>query len=61
MKVTVIPVVNMAFPTIPQRIGKAAGRLSYQRTSGDHRDNLFIKIDQNTENSPGDLPFLKLH
>ena len=37
-----------------QRIDKGTGRLGNKRTSGDHPKNV-IKIDQNTEKSPGDL------
>ena len=34
---------------------KRTGRLSNQRTSGDHAYHSIIKIDQNTEKSPGDI------
>ena len=39
----------------PQRLGKGTGRLRNQKTSGDHPEYTIIKIDQNTEKSPGDL------
>ena len=38
-----------------QRIGKRTRRLGNQKTIGDHPDNNIIKINQNTEKSPGDL------
>ena len=37
-----------------QRIGKGTGRLTNKRKHGYHPDYI-IKIDQNTEKSPGDL------
>ena len=32
----------------PQRIGKETGKLGDKKTSGDHPDNMIIKIGQNT-------------
>ena len=40
----------------PQRIGKGAGRMRSQRTSGDHPPYM-SKIGQNTEKSPGNCSF----
>ena len=40
-----------AFGTIP----RGSGRLGNKRISRDHPDYSIIKIDQNTEKSPGDL------
>ena len=37
-----------------QALGKETGRLRNQKTSGEHQDNSFIKIGQNTEKSSGD-------
>ena len=39
----------------PQRFDKGTRKLRNQRTSGDHSNYDIIKIDQNTEKSPGDL------
>ena len=39
----------------PPKIGKGTGRFGNKRISRDHPDNNIIKIDQNTEKSPGDL------
>ena len=39
----------------PERIEKETRRYENQRTSGDHPGYSVIKIDQNTEKSPGDL------
>ena len=38
-----------------QRIGTRTGEIGNKRTSGDHPNYSFIKIDQNTEKRPGDL------
>ena len=38
-----------------QKLGKETGRIRNQRMSGDHSDYSVIKIDQNTQKSPGDL------
>ena len=38
-----------------QGLGKGRGRLRNQGTSQDHLDHNIIKIDQNTEKSPGDV------
>ena len=35
-------------------IGTANGGLENKRASGDHPNNSIIKIEQDTENSPGD-------
>ena len=37
------------------RIDKVTGGIGNKNTSGDHPNNSSIKIDQNTEKSPGDL------
>ena len=42
------------------RIGKGIGRFGNKRPSGDHPDYSIIKIDQNTEKSPGDMMSFKL-
>ena len=39
----------------PQRIDKETRRLRNQRTSRDRPNYIIIKIDQNTEKSPGDF------
>ena len=39
----------------PQRNGVENGRLENKRTNTDFTDNRIIKIDSNTEKSPGDL------
>ena len=44
----------------PEKIGKETGKVGNKRTRGDHPDDSIIKIDQNTEKSPGDLLSLKL-
>ncbi len=51
---TEITIIVGAFGTIPPRLDKESGRLRNQRTSGDHPDNIVIKIRQNTEKSPAD-------
>ena len=38
-----------------QSIGKGTGRLEIKRTNSGHPDYSIIKIEQNTENSSGDL------
>ena len=45
----VMPIVIGALETISKGLVKG------QRTSGDHPDYIIIKIEQNTEKSPGDL------
>ena len=60
MKVMVIPIVIGALGTILKRLGKDTGRLRNQRASRDHPDYTIIKIGQNTETSPRDLPSLTL-
>ena len=39
----------------PQRLGKRAGGVRNQWTSQDHPKYSIVKINQNTEKSPGDL------
>ena len=39
----------------PQRMAKGTGRLGNKRASGDHLDHGIIKINQNSETSPGDM------
>ena len=39
----------------PQWIGKGTGRYDNKSTIGDHPNYSVVKIDQNTEKSPGDL------
>ena len=55
MKVTLIPIVIGALGTVTKRIDIGTGGLGNKRTSWDHSNDGIIKIDQNTENSPGDL------
>ena len=50
-KVRVIPLVFGILGIIPEGIGK----LGNKRTSGDYSENSIVKIDQNTEKSPGDF------
>ena len=38
-----------------ERIGTKTGGLGYKRTYGDCPNYSIVEIDQNTENSPGDL------
>ena len=38
-----------------QRVGTGNGGLGNKRTSGEHPNDSFIKIGQNTEKIPGDL------
>ena len=38
-----------------QRFGSRIGGLGNKNTSGDHLNYNIVKIDQNTEKSPGDL------
>ena len=38
-----------------QTIGTGTGGLGHRRTSEDHINNSIVRIDQNTEKSPGDL------
>ena len=38
-----------------QRLGKGIGRVSNQKTIGDHRDYGIVKTSPNTVKSPGDL------
>ena len=38
-----------------QRIGTGTGGLGNKRTNCDHPNDCIIKIDQNTEKSPGNL------
>ena len=54
MKVTVIPIVIGALGTIP-KFGKGVGRAGNLRTSRVHPNFSIVKINQNTEKSPGDL------
>ena len=39
----------------PKRIRKGTGRMGIEKTSREYPDECIIKIDQNTEKSPGDL------
>ena len=39
----------------PKRIGTGTGGLGNKRKNGDYSDNSIIRINQNTEKSPGDL------
>ena len=55
MKVAVIPIVIGALVTVPQRLGKGAGRVENQRTSQVSPDFGIDKTDQNTEKKPEDL------
>ena len=51
MKLTIIPIVIVAFGTVT----KETGGFGSWRTSGDHPNYYIIENDQNTEKSPGDL------
>ena len=53
MKVMVIPVITGALGS-HQKIGLGTGRFGNKRARGDHPNYNTIKIDQNTEKSPGD-------
>ena len=55
IKVMVISIVSGTLGTVTKWIDKGTGGLGYKRTSGDHLNNSIIKINQNTEKSPGDL------
>ena len=48
MKVTVLPIVTKA-------LGTGTGSLGNKKTSGEHPNDSFVEIGQNTEKSPGDL------
>ena len=52
MRVTMIPIVIGAFGTVPKSLER---RQRNRRTKPDHPDYNIIKIDQNTEENPGDL------
>ena len=55
MKVAVIPIAILLSWDSHQRIIKGTGVLENKRTSGDHPNYSIIKINQNTEKSPGNL------
>ena len=55
MKVKVIPIIAGVLNTVSKAFIKG------ENTSGDHPNDSILKIDQNTEKSPGDLLSLKLH
>ena len=46
---------NWCTQTNPQKSDKETGRVGLKRTSRDHLNYSIIKIDHNTEKSPGDL------
>ena len=48
MKVTVIPIIIVAFGAI-LKAGKVSGRISNQRKIPDHADKSIIEFNQNTE------------
>ena len=54
MKTTVMPIVNCALENT-LRTGKGTGRHGNKRSSRHQSDNSIIKIDRDTEKSPGDL------
>ena len=55
MRMTVIPIVISALGTISKKLDKVAGRVENWRTSRTNPNYTIVKIDQNTEKSPGDL------
>ena len=60
MRVTVIPIVIDALGTIPKGFVKGTRKFRNQRMCGEHPNNSFIKIRQNTEESSADLLSLRL-
>ena len=55
MRVTVIPVVNDAFGTVPPRLRKGTGGIRNQWTNRDHPNHSTVNIGHNTEKSPGNM------
>ena len=50
---TAIPIVFGALGTVTKRIDRRTEGLENKMTSGDHPNHCIVKVDQNTENSPG--------
>ena len=57
MDVTVKPIIIDALGTVTKGLMQGLGDLE-RRTTGNHPNDNIIKINQNTEKSPGDLPRL---
>ena len=55
MKMKVIPVVIDVFSIVSQRVRKGTGKCGNKKTSRDLLNYSIIKINHNTEKSPGDL------
>ena len=55
MKVTFIPIVIGAINTVTEGLVKGLEGLGDKRMSGVHPNYSIIKVNQNTEKSPGDL------
>ena len=55
MKVTMIPIVNGAFGTVPKGLEKGAGRIWNRRTNRDHPNYSLVEISKNTEKCSRDL------
>ena len=55
MRMMVIPILVGTLGTVPKWFRNTTGGTGDQRENRDHTDHSIVKIDENTEKSPGDL------